>query len=1029
MLTTFNCYNYVLCDAPVTDGLANNQFFKNLGFQDPASPLMEGLIGLHSDVWAVMLFVAGFVSFSLVATLYSSPSKSFKIHHHNLIEIIWTSVPAVILCFIAIPSFTLLYGVDEIFQPSLTLKAISRQWYWTYEYGDYESNSGELVDNTLVFDSNLLPDDELEQGQLRLLDVDNRVVVPVNKPIRLLTSSGDVIHGRRCALISLETLWRNEGPDFYGNRFSGTWLSFYYKCPNEFRPLLFIIYNKKWGLCPNEFRPLLFIIYNKKWGLCPNEFPWGKKGVGLRARQEVVLNMVRFTKLFYNPRRKVINIYREHKQCSFLQYASYRCEWFGAFAYVSSFKRLQRPNFDAQLCNLRSYVVRANENKGTSKVLGKKSKKMLSKSGDRVTDLVVWKPFTSLVCEAPQPYKFLNFAFRALGKIDNFDINKFNAYKLAVCLAKIEIYSILALRNKDYLGMVHLIDIIGDSSFLLYCYSLIKKTKGTVGIDHVLPTGITERGILKLSSELREGKYRPKPTKRAMIPKADKSKVRPLGIASTKDKIVQKALKLVLEPLFEPIFMDTSYGFRPFRSCHKALSHIEFHWPNTTWFLEFDFPQAFHKINHRVLISQLCGRFRDPKINKVIWHMLKAEYIHLKGLVDSKLTLSEKTPQGSILSPLLCNIYLHQLDKFIMEELVPKYSANPNLRKRKVSSDANQQLRVLEAQKNNIPVDKFRLTYVRYADHFLLGFIGAKSTAKIILAEILWFCELELKIGINPDKSGIRHKSQGVMFLGYKVWLDENNTVSSSRPWRSLRTRLMFSVPVAKLFKKYADKGFFMKARKGERDKYVARRQDKWLFLKPFFIIQRFNSVVRGLINYYSGSERLSDIYQVIYCLRRSAALTLAHHKKRLSASWAFKIWGPNLKVELPILSIGQDKVKTIEFLFPSLREHKSRWGSLNMDEVSREIIAGSSLALGRAMTLVNSAEELQCSIPNCNNQASDWHHIRHRIKLKLAGSNSKNSFSEVHARKIPVCKKHHREIHTGKYHGVNLKKISGYEI
>jgi len=187
-------YTKCLCDAPINEGLQNQNITNNLGFQDPASPLMEGLIGLHSDIWAIMLFVAGFVGYMLVAIIYSAPSQSFKVHHHSLIEIVWTTVPALILCVIAVPSFTLLYSLDEIVVPSLTLKAIGRQWYWSYEYGDYESNQGELLSNSLTFDSNMLQDDDLEQGQLRLLDVDNRCVLPVNKHIRLLTSAGDVIH-------------------------------------------------------------------------------------------------------------------------------------------------------------------------------------------------------------------------------------------------------------------------------------------------------------------------------------------------------------------------------------------------------------------------------------------------------------------------------------------------------------------------------------------------------------------------------------------------------------------------------------------------------------------------------------------------------------------------------------------------------------------------------------------------------------------------------------------------------------------
>ena len=194
MNVNFNNINFILCDAPVNDGLQNQNVTHNLGFQDPASPLMEGLIGLHSDIWAIMLFVAGFVGYMLVAILRSSPSQSYKVHHHSLIEIIWTTLPALILCIIAVPSFTLLYSLDEIVLPSLTLKAIGRQWYWTYEYGDYASNNEDLVGCGLTFDSNMLQDDDLDFGQLRLLEVDNRLVLPVNKHIRLLTSAGDVIH-------------------------------------------------------------------------------------------------------------------------------------------------------------------------------------------------------------------------------------------------------------------------------------------------------------------------------------------------------------------------------------------------------------------------------------------------------------------------------------------------------------------------------------------------------------------------------------------------------------------------------------------------------------------------------------------------------------------------------------------------------------------------------------------------------------------------------------------------------------------
>nr|AOC61495.1 cytochrome c oxidase subunit 2 [Rhexinema sarcinoideum] len=199
-------YNFFLCASLVA--LASNVGFIsycdfptnwNIGFQDPATPLMEGIIALHSDIWAIMLFVAVFVLYILCSILLKfdkgSVQKPFKVHHNSMLEIVWTTLPALLLCVIAIPSFTLLYSLDEIVDPSVTVKCIGKQWYWTYEYSDYAvSADSSKAGGGIIFDSYLLQDDDLEEGQLRLLEVDNRLVLPVNSHIRLLTSSADVIH-------------------------------------------------------------------------------------------------------------------------------------------------------------------------------------------------------------------------------------------------------------------------------------------------------------------------------------------------------------------------------------------------------------------------------------------------------------------------------------------------------------------------------------------------------------------------------------------------------------------------------------------------------------------------------------------------------------------------------------------------------------------------------------------------------------------------------------------------------------------
>lgn len=155
-----------------------------IGMQDVASIAAEGISNMHDILFFYILIVAITVGWLLFSVLYSCSPLIIKTHS-SLIEIIWTITPAFILFFIALPSFKLLYLIDEVVEPLITIKAIGHQWYWSYEYTDYEDKE---------FDSYMVPEDELELGQLRLLEVDNRVVLPVNVPIRVLVSAADVIH-------------------------------------------------------------------------------------------------------------------------------------------------------------------------------------------------------------------------------------------------------------------------------------------------------------------------------------------------------------------------------------------------------------------------------------------------------------------------------------------------------------------------------------------------------------------------------------------------------------------------------------------------------------------------------------------------------------------------------------------------------------------------------------------------------------------------------------------------------------------
>lgn len=165
-----------------------------IGFQDPATPVMQGIIDLHHDICFFMLVIAVFVLWMLTRTLYhfhetKNPIPE-KIIHGTTIEIAWTVTPSLILILIAIPSFALLYSIDEVVDPAVTIKAIGHQWYWSYEYSDYNQSD----ESAISFDSYMIPEDELELGQFRLLEVDNRIVLPVNTHIRVIITAADVLH-------------------------------------------------------------------------------------------------------------------------------------------------------------------------------------------------------------------------------------------------------------------------------------------------------------------------------------------------------------------------------------------------------------------------------------------------------------------------------------------------------------------------------------------------------------------------------------------------------------------------------------------------------------------------------------------------------------------------------------------------------------------------------------------------------------------------------------------------------------------
>lgn len=620
--------------------------------------------------------------------------------------------------------------------------------------------------------------------------------------------------------------------------------------------------------------------------------------------------------------------------------------------------------------------------------------------------------------------------------------------------------------SKDH--NIRMLDILVDPNFLYIAWCKIKdKKEQSPGGDNVPIQNIGVRTLTNLSKELRSRKYKPKPAKRIYIEKANGQK-RPLGIPTSRDKIVQMGLKIILEPLFEPHFSTNSHGFRPGRSCHTALAQIRREWRMVSYFINLDLENFFDKLAHKQIIKVVKQRCKDKDILAVIYRMLKCGYVSLTNSRDVNLVSSEGIPQGSIISPLLGNIVLDEFDRIVEKTLIPQFNKRGKNQVSKVSPVYYQATSVFDAKdyelrdqikeqmglttrqarevvktaKVKVAQTKGieyslkdesteRLWYVRYADDFIFGYTGPKIKAQMLTSIITQ--ELSyIGVRVNSSKSQIAHHSKGVQYLSYNIF--GNYRLKSvgkidDRGQRTIRTYLAFSPPVKKLVERAKERGFLMPNRRGKTNsKLVARRYDKWLFLPPQDIVKRFKSVIQSTIHYYQGCQQRSDLYELLWLYKRSCALTLAHHHKFKSWQKAVQKYGKDLTVEYK----GKNgKFLTVDCSIPSLAGG-GRFKTKVHQNAFPQTMEKSSSQPGRIVpkTLyeMQSASERMCHIRNCPNKAEAWHHVKHRKKLKITSA-SKQMQVALFAKQIPVCKKHHVMIHNGQYNGPSLIKLKGYVV
>jgi group II intron reverse transcriptase/maturase len=410
----------------------------------------------------------------------------------------------------------------------------------------------------------------------------------------------------------------------------------------------------------------------------------------------------------------------------------------------------------------------------------------------------------------------------------------------------------------------------------LLAYGRIYANQGamTPGACGETADGMSEAKIGRIIGALRHERYRFAPVKRIHIPKKN-GKMRPLGLPSWSDKLVGEVIRLLLEAYYEPRFSGRSHGFRSGRGCHTALTEVAINWTGTTWFVEGDISDCFGSLDHQVLLSILAEHIRDNRFLRLIKQMLKAGYLEDWAW---NATLSG-APQGGVLSPILSNIYLDRLDRFVETVLMPEYTRgkgrkdNPAysrlsaaIRRARLRGDRTT-VHALRKQRRGIPTGDVndpgyrRLFYTRYADDHLLGFTGPKHEAEEIRTRLADFLRDDLKLELNEDKTLITHaRTQAAKFLGYEI------TVQHARSRPTVNGSIGLRVPREVIKEKC---GPYLKHGKPE---YRA----ELLNFDDHKIISSYGAEYRGIAQYYLLAGDVSRLNRLEGVAKTSMLKTLA---------------------------------------------------------------------------------------------------------------------------------------------------------
>ena len=450
----------------------------------------------------------------------------------------------------------------------------------------------------------------------------------------------------------------------------------------------------------------------------------------------------------------------------------------------------------------------------------------------------------------------------------------------------------------------NLYKILTNVEMLELAYNKLRSKPGlmTPGVKPETLDGISKEVLEDIVIKLKNESFQFSPGRRVQIPKPSGG-TRPLTMAPPRDKLVQEAMRMILEAVFEPTFSNYSHGFRPGRGCHSALKAVRQDFQPTNWIIEGDISKCFDSIDHAKLMNILEAKILDRKFTKLIWKSLKAGYFEFRTYSYNIAGI----PQGSIISPLLANIFMSTLDKKV-EELKAEFDRGLKSGTSAIAANFHSKIcrakrkgdlilvKKLSKEARNFPATNFedpnfkKLSYIRYADDWIIGIKGTLAETQIILNEVK-NCLNDMGLTLSTAKTKVTNINiSRALFLGTNIKRAAEYSFTRTSHKNILKRnykKIRMEAPIERIMEKLEDAGFIKNG--------APNPKTVWLPLEHRQIIHLYNSVYRGYLNYYSFTYNYGRVVSRLgFVLRQSCAKLLAMKYSLGTMAKAHEKFGPN---------------------------------------------------------------------------------------------------------------------------------------